>query len=101
MVVRHTAMRSSSPLERSEPGARSPRNRTSRPKAGPALGRPLVDSIAHSLIILFAFDPWRSAILLTGGDKSGDWRGCYRRAIPRAEELYEEYFKEREAREER
>jgi hypothetical protein len=77
-------------------------------EAGPALGRPLVDSIAHSQIgnlkelrpgsagrsevrILFAFDPWRSAILLTGGDKSGDWQGWYRRAIPRAEELYEEY----------
>jgi hypothetical protein len=60
-------------------------------EAGPALGRPLVDSIAH---------PWRSAILLTGGDKSGDWQGWYRRAIPRAEELYAEYLKEREAEEE-
>jgi hypothetical protein len=85
-------------------------------EAGPALGRPLVDSIAHSTIrnlrelrpgsagrsevrILFAFDPWRSAILLTGGDKSGDWKGWYHRAIPRAEELYEEYLKEREAEE--
>jgi hypothetical protein len=83
-------------------------------EAGPALGRPLVDSIAHSSVrnlkelrpgstgrsevrILFAFDPWRSAILLTGGDKSGDWQGWYRRAIPHAEELYEEYLKEREA----
>jgi hypothetical protein len=87
-------------------------------EAGPALGRPLVDSIAYSRIgnlkelrpgsagrsevrILFAFDPWRSAILLTRGDKSGDWQGWYRRAIPRAEELYEEYLKEREAEEER
>lgn len=85
-------------------------------EAGPALGRPLVDSIAHSRIgnlkelrpgsagrsevrILFAFDPWRSAILLTGGDKSGAWQGWYRRAIPHAEELYEEYLKEREAEE--
>jgi Clp amino terminal domain, pathogenicity island component/Phage derived protein Gp49-like (DUF891) len=58
-------------------------------QAAPALGRPLVDSIAHSEIrnlkglrpgsaghsevrILFAFDPWRSAILLTESDKSGD-----------------------------
>ena len=86
-------------------------------EGGPALGRPLVDSIAHSQIgnlkelrpgspgrsevrILFAFDPWWSAILLTGGDKSGDWQGWYRRAIPRAE-LYEEYRKEREAEGER
>jgi hypothetical protein len=84
--------------------------------AGPALGRPLVDSISHSSIhnlkelrpgsagrsevrILFLFDPWRSAILLTGGDKSGDWQGWYRRAIPHAEELYEEYVREREAEE--
>jgi hypothetical protein len=83
-------------------------------EAGPTLGRPLVDSIAHSSVhnlkelrpgsagrtevrIIFAFDPWRSAILLTGGDKSSDWRGWYRRAIPRAEELYADYLKEREA----
>jgi hypothetical protein len=83
-------------------------------EAGPALGRPMVDSIAHSSVhhlkelrpgsagrtevrIMFAFDPWRSAILLTGGDKSGDWQGWYRRAIPHAEELYAEYLKEREA----
>jgi hypothetical protein len=79
-----------------------------------ALGRPLVSSIANSSVhnlkelrpgstgrtevrILFAFDPWRSAILLTGGDKSGDWQGWYRRAIPHAEQLYEEYLKERDA----
>ena len=87
-------------------------------EAGPTLGRPLVDSIAHSSVrnlkelqpgsagrsevrILFAFEPWRSAILLTGGDKSGDWHGWYRRAIPHAEELYAEYVKEREAEDER
>ncbi|HTR94356.1 MAG TPA: type II toxin-antitoxin system RelE/ParE family toxin [Trebonia sp.] len=76
----------------------------------------LVDSITHSSVrnlkelrpgsagrtelrIIFAFDPWRSAILLTGGDKSGDWQGWYRRAIPHAEELYAQYLKEREAEE--
>ena len=82
-------------------------------EAGPGLGRPLVDTLEGSQIhnlkelrpgsagrseirILFVFDPWRSAILLVGGDKSGDWSGWYRRAIPRAEELYAEYLKERE-----
>jgi DNA-binding XRE family transcriptional regulator len=39
----------------------------------------------------------RSAIPLVGGDKSGDWSGWYRRAIPQAEELYAEYLKERDA----
>src|SRR3984885_3584915 len=83
-------------------------------EAGPALGHPLGDSIANSSLhnlkelrpgsagrtevrILFAFDPWRSAILLTGGDKSGNWQGWYRRAIPHAEQLFEEYLKERDA----
>lgn len=83
-------------------------------EAGPSLGRPLVDKLAGSQLhnlkelrpgsagrseirILFVFDPWRSAILLLGGDKSGDWSGWYQRAIPRAEELYEKYLAEREA----
>ena len=84
-------------------------------EAGPALGRPLVDSIAHSCpqpqgtaarlyraqrgAVLFAFGLWRSAILFNGGDKSGDWRDRYRRAIPHPEELYAKYLKEREAEE--
>jgi hypothetical protein len=80
---------------------------------GPGLGRPLVDRLEGSQVhnlkelrpgsagrseirIIFVFDPWRSAILLVGGDKSGDWSGWYRRTIPRAEELYVEYLKERE-----
>jgi hypothetical protein len=46
--------------------------------------------------ILFVFDPWRSAILLVAGDKSGQWRQWYRTAIPDAEALYATYLKERE-----
>jgi len=46
--------------------------------------------------VIFVFDPWRSAILLVGGDESGDWSGWYRRVIPQAEELYARYVKERE-----
>jgi len=46
------------------------------------------------LRILFAFDPWRSAILLVAGDKAGNWRQWYRHAIPRAEQLLEIYLKE-------
>lgn len=80
---------------------------------GPAEGRPLVDSITASKLpnmkelrppssgrseirVLFCFDPWRSAILLIAGDKSGQWSRWYRDAIPQAEELYAEYLKERE-----
>jgi hypothetical protein len=79
---------------------------------GPAEGRPLVDSITASRIanmkelrppssgrseirILLVFDPWRAAILLVAGDKSGQWSKWYRTAIPRAEQLYEDYLAER------
>ena len=80
---------------------------------GPAEGRPLVDSITASNIpdlkelrppsrgrseirILFAFDPWRSAILLIAGDKSGQWDRWYRMAVPDAELLFALYLQERE-----
>jgi hypothetical protein len=79
---------------------------------GPAEGRPLVDSVNGSRLanmkelrppsagrseirILLVFDPWRAAILLVAGDKSGQWAKGYRTAIPRAEQLYDEYLTER------
>ena len=74
----------------------------------PALGRPLVDRIqsgrlhhlkelrpgsaARSEIrVLFAFDPTRSALLLLGGDKAGNWKRWYTDNIPIAEQLYLDY----------
>ncbi len=45
--------------------------------------------------ILFAFDPWRSSILLVAGDKAGRWNEWYAEAIPLAEQRYETYLKER------
>lgn len=78
---------------------------------GPGLGRPLVDTITASRLqnlkelrpgtvrILFAFDPWRSSILLVAGDKAGQWNAWYRQAIPLAEQRYETYLKERQAEE--
>ena len=79
---------------------------------GPAEGRPLVDTVTASRIanmkelrppssgrgevrILFVFDPWRSAVLLVAGDKSGQWDRWYRAAIPQAEQVYEDYLAER------
>ncbi len=81
-------------------------------EVGPSLGRPLVDRVKGSRLhgmkelrpgsagtteirVLFVFDPGRSAILLVGGDKSGNWTRWYRTAIPRAERMYEEYLAER------
>jgi hypothetical protein len=79
---------------------------------GPGEGRPLVDTVTASRIanmkelrppsagrteirMLLVFDPWRSVILLVAGDKAGQWGKWYRTAIPRAEQLYEDYLAER------
>ena len=74
---------------------------------GPHLGRPHVDAIQGSrhsnmkelrtqhqgrpLRTLFAFDPRRCAILLVGGDKTGDDR-FYDRMVPVADRLYDEHL---------
>lgn len=41
--------------------------------------------------ILYAFDPRRTAILLLGGDKTGDDR-WYERMVPVADRLYDEHL---------
>src|SRR2546423_7695637 len=77
-------------------------------RRGPALGRPLVDTIkqarhdnmkelippASNLRVLFAFDPRRTAILLIGGDKSGGWDAWDDRAGPGAGDLFDEHLPE-------
>jgi hypothetical protein len=79
-------------------------------RRGPALGRPLVDTIKQSrhanmkeLIppasdsrVLFAFDPRRAAILLIGGDKSREWSAWYDRMVPIADEFFDEHLLELE-----
>lgn len=77
---------------------------------GPHLGRPFVDTVAHSRInnlkelrpgspgrseirILFAFDPRREAIMLVAGDKRGERHRWYRKNIRRAEHLFEQHLK--------
>jgi hypothetical protein len=73
---------------------------------GPALGRPNVDTLKGTEVpnlkelriqhegkpyrVLFAFDPRRVALLLLGGNKTGDNR-WYEKAIPIAERLYREH----------
>ena len=75
---------------------------------GPALGRPLVDTVkgsrhahmkelrppATNIRILFAFDPRRVAILLIGGDKTNRWQEWYNKNIPIADAIYHEYLEE-------
>jgi hypothetical protein len=76
---------------------------------GPALARPYADTIRGSRFanlrelrvqhagrpyrVLYAFDPRRTAILILGGDKTGDDR-WYDRMVPIADDLYAEYLDE-------
>jgi hypothetical protein len=75
---------------------------------GPLLGRPYVDTLKGSKYpnlkelrvqykgepwrILFAFDPIRQAIVLVGGNKTGDKR-WYEKNIPIAETRFTEHLK--------
>lgn len=75
---------------------------------GPALGRPLVDTVKGSrhnnmkelrpgstgrteVRVLFAFDIERQAILLVGGDKSDNWRGWYASNVLIADDRFDEH----------
>lgn len=71
---------------------------------GPNLKRPLVGEVKGSKIanlkelrrgtirILFCFDPERQAVLLVGGDKKGEWKRWYKRAIKTAEAAYDRHL---------
>jgi len=80
-------------------------------EVGPTLGRPYADSLHGSKIsnlkelrpqaqgrplrVFFAFDPRRVAIVLLGGDKTGDKR-FYDRLIPLAEQFYDRHLRDLE-----
>jgi hypothetical protein len=52
-----------------------------------------IPSGGKPLRVFYAFDPRRIAILLIGGDKTGDDR-FYERMIPIADRLYDEHLQE-------
>ncbi|MGW8159231.1 MAG: type II toxin-antitoxin system RelE/ParE family toxin [Desulfoprunum sp.] len=78
---------------------------------GPNLPRPHSDSVKGSRFknmkelrtqhagrpyrTLYAFDPGMTAILLIGGNKTGD-DGWYQKYVPLADKLYEQHLKELE-----
>jgi len=75
---------------------------------GPSLPRPHVDVVKSSrhqnmkelriqhfgrpYRVLFAFDPRRAAILLLGGDKTGNAR-WYEENVPRADDIYDAHLR--------
>lgn len=52
-----------------------------------------VQCCGHPYRILYAFDPTRHALLILGGDKTGNAR-WYDENVPRAERIYKQYLKE-------
>ena len=76
-------------------------------QAGPTLPHPYSSGIAGSTVshlrelriqhegrpfrVLYAFDPRRIALLLLGGDKTGNDR-WYEQAVPRADALYKQHL---------
>ena len=76
---------------------------------GPTLPRPHADVIVSSqhsnmkelrgkveerqLRVLYAFDPVRTALLLIGGDKTGD-PGWYDKFVPIADDLFDQHLRE-------
>jgi len=50
-------------------------------------------SAGKPLLTLYAFDPLRTAILLLGGDKTGDDR-WYEKFVPVADRLYDRHLAE-------
>jgi hypothetical protein len=46
----------------------------------------------HPYRVLFAFDPRRAAILLLGGDKTGNAR-WYEENVPRADDIYDTHLR--------
>lgn len=74
---------------------------------GPMLGRPYVDTLKGTTVsnlkelrvqhqgkpyrLMFVFDPLRQAVMLCGGDKTGNKR-FYETFIPLAENIYQRYL---------
>jgi hypothetical protein len=54
-----------------------------------------IQSRGRPLRVFYAFDPVRQAVLLLGGDKTGDDR-FYQTMIPRAEAIFSRYLQELE-----
>ena len=52
-----------------------------------------IQSHGDPLRVFYAFDPNRNAILLIGGNKSGQGKRFYKTMIPKADALYDEHIK--------
>ena len=51
-----------------------------------------IQSHGAPLRVFYAFDPRRNAILLIGGNKTGQEKRFYKKMIPKADVLYDEHL---------
>jgi hypothetical protein len=78
-------------LERQGPSLRRPYVGTIDGSRHPNMKELIVQHAGRPYRILFAFDPRRCAILLIGGDKTGNQR-WYEENVPIADGLYDEHL---------
>ena len=90
---RHPLRQSSSNLWRSGPFLSFPHSSGVRGSRHRRMRELRVQSGGSPLRVFYAFDPRRSAILLIGGDKTGNDR-FYQEFVPRADALYDEHLEE-------
>jgi len=55
-----------------------------------------MESHGDPILVFYAFDPRRVAVLLIGGTKSGKEKRCYKEYVPKADKLYEQHLKSME-----
>jgi hypothetical protein len=78
-------------LERAGPALRRPYSGPIATSRHPNLKELIIQHAGRPFRVLYAFDPRRCAILLIGGDKTGDDR-WYERFVPIADRLYDEHL---------
>jgi hypothetical protein len=60
----------------------------------PRMKELVCDVGAAHIRVLYTFDPRQVAILLLGGDKTGNWKEWYSENIPAADDLYKDHLKQ-------
>lgn len=78
-------------LQRFGPGLRRPHSGPIASSRHPNMKELIVQHAGRPYRVLYAFDPRRCAILLIGGDKTGDDR-WYEKFVPTADRLYDEHL---------
>lgn len=78
-------------LEEKGPSLRRPHSGVIVTSKHPNMKELIIQHQGRPYRVLYAFDPRRSAILLVGGDKTGDDR-WYEENVPKADRVYESYL---------